>query len=119
MRDFKKYDIWNKSHNFVLEVYRFSSGFPKDEIYGLRSQLRRAASSVATNIAEGAGRQGDKQFAHFIDIAFASACESEYLMILTRDLKYLSDTQYNKLSKMLIEIKRMLATFYKRLKFDS
>lgn len=119
MRDFKKYDIWHKSHKFTMEVYKYTSSFPKDEIYGLRSQLRRAASSIPTNIVEGAGRQGDKQFARFIDIATASACESEYLLILTRELCYLSKEHFERLEKKITEIKKMLVIFHKCLKIDS
>jgi len=119
MRDYKKYDIWHKSHKFALEVYRHTSSFPKDEIYGLRSQLRRAAASIPTNIVEGAGRFGDKEFARFIDIAIASACESEYLLLLTKELKYIDQTYFQKLESMVVEIKKMLAILYKRLKIDS
>ena len=113
MRNFRNYEVWKKSHIFALEIYEFTKDFPKDEIYGLRSQLRRAAYSIPTNIAEGAGRNGDKQFARFIDIAFASASESEYLLILNRDLKNLSHERYEILSKKVIEIKKMLGTLYK------
>ena len=113
MRDFKNYDIWHKSHNFVMDVYKYTTSFPKDEIYGLRSQLRRAASSIPTNIAEGTGRQGDKQFARFVDIASASAAESEYLLILTHELKYLCNDHFEKLEKKIIEIKKMLTILYK------
>ncbi len=119
MRDFKKYDIWHKSHNFAMKVYCETKLFPKDETYGLRSQLRRAATSIPTNIVEGAGRDGDKQFARFVDIAMASACECEYLLILIQELNYISDKNYRDLEKKVVEIKKMLATLYKRLKLDS
>ena len=115
MRNFRNYEVWHKSHEFALEIFKNTKDFPKDEVYGLRSQIRRAAYSIPTNIAEGCGRNGDKQFARFIDIAFASASESEYLLILTNDLNYIPDDEYVKLIKKVFEIKKMLGTFYKRL----
>lgn len=69
MKDFRKYDIWQLSHSLTLEVYKITSDFPKEELYRLTSQLRRAASSVPTNISEGCGRQSDKEFNHFLNIA--------------------------------------------------
>jgi four helix bundle protein len=91
MRDFKKYDIWQLSHSFTLETYKITSNFPKEELYGLTSQIRRASSSVPTNISEGCGRSSDKEFNQFLNIALGSACETEYLLILSKDLQYLNN----------------------------
>ena len=91
MRDFKKYDIWILSHAFTLEIYKITSSFPKEEIYGLTSQIRRSSSSIPTNISEGCGRNSDKEFNQFLNIALGSANETEYLLILSNDLNYISE----------------------------
>ena len=78
MRDFKKYEIWQMSHDFTLEIYKITSQYPKEEIYGLISQIRRASSSIPTNINEGCGRNSDKAFNQFLNIALGSANETEY-----------------------------------------
>ncbi len=97
MRDFKKYDIWKLSHNLTLEVYTASADFPSNEIYGITSQLRRAVTSVPTNIAEGCGRDSDAEFNRFLTIALGSASETEYLLILSKDLGYLNSITFEKL----------------------
>jgi four helix bundle protein len=99
MRDFKKYDIWKLSHELTLEIYLISNTFPKEEIYGLTSQIRRSSSSIPTNISEGCGRDSDTEFNRFLTIALGSASETEYLIILANDLNYLEDNQ----AKILIE----------------
>jgi len=91
MRDFKKYDIWQLSHSLTLEIYKLTNNFPKEEIYSLTSQIRRASSSVPTNISEGCGRNSDKEFNQFLNIALGSANETEYLLILSRDLQYIDN----------------------------
>jgi four helix bundle protein len=91
MRDFKKYDIWQLSHELTLEIYKVTYLFPKDEKYGLISQIRRASSSIPTNISEGCGRNSDAEFNQFLSIALGSALETEYLLILSKDLAYLKN----------------------------
>ena len=86
MRDFKKYDIWKLSHQLTLDVYLVSKSFPKEEIYGIVSQIRRASTSIPTNISEGCGRDSDAEFNRFLTIALGSAFEVEYLLILSKDL---------------------------------
>jgi four helix bundle protein len=105
MRDFKKYDIWQLSHSLTLEVYKITSNFPKEEIYGLSSQIRRAVSSIPTNISEGCGRNSDKEFNQFLNIALGSANETEYLLILSRDLNYLNKEAFENLEKEINTIK--------------
>lgn len=90
MRDFKKYEIWQLSHSFTLEVYQLTSQFPKEELYSLTSQIRKASASIPTNISEGCGRNSDKEFNHFLNIALGSANETKYLLILSKDLEYIS-----------------------------
>ena len=90
MKDFQKLQIWQRSHQLTLEVYRVTGAFPKHELYGLVSQIRRAASSVPTNIAEGCGRDTEADFARFLQIAMGSGSELEYQFILAHDLNYLA-----------------------------
>lgn len=94
MRDFKKYDIWQLSHLFTLEIYKTTHNFPKEELYGLVNQIRRASSSIPTNISEGCGRNSDKEFNQFLNIALGSANETEYLLILSKDLNYITEEQF-------------------------
>ncbi len=91
MRDFRKYDIWQLSHEFVLDIYLISKNFPKEEQFNITSQLRRASVSIATNIAEGCGRKSDKEFNQFLNIALGSVSETEYLIILSKDLSLLDE----------------------------
>jgi four helix bundle protein len=91
MRDFKKYDIRQLSHSFTLEIYKITSSFPKEELYGLTSQIRRSSLSIPTNISEGCGRNSDKEFNQFLNVALGSASETEYLLILAKDLLYINN----------------------------
>ena|ERR1051326_1841293 len=116
MKDFRDLKVWEKSHRLVLAIYDATRGFPREELYGLTSQLRRAAVSVPTNMAEGCGRGSDSDFARFLQIAMGSACESEYLLLLSRDLQYLDEEVYLRLNERVIEIKRMLAALMQTLR---
>ncbi len=84
MQDFKKLQVWAKSHDLTLRMYELTSQFPREEIYGLTSQIRRACASIPTNIAEGCGRKSSADFARFLQIAMGSASETEYLILLAR-----------------------------------
>jgi four helix bundle protein len=108
MRDFKKYTVWQESHTFTLDVYQASKVFPKDELFGLTSQLRRASASIPTNFAEGCGSNSEKEFARYLNIALASCCEVEYLLLLTRDLKYLTTEEHQILEDKLILIRKQI-----------
>ena len=87
MRDFRKIKAWEKAHELTLAIYAATLSFPKDELYGLTSQMRRSASSIPTNIAEGCGRDSEADFARFLQIAIGSTTELEYQILLSRDLK--------------------------------
>lgn len=111
MRDFRDLKVWEKAHQLTLSVYKLSSTFPSDEKFGLTSQLRRAASSIPTNIAESCGRDGDAELKRFMQIAMGSASETEYLLVLAKDLSLLKDEAYKTISSNLTEVKKMLSSF--------
>ncbi len=100
----------------VVEIYRASSRFPKEELYGLVSQIRRCAVSIPANIAEGCGRDGDADFARFLRISMGSANELEYYLLLSRDLGFLDAQKYTPLRAGIMEIKRMLNSFIQTLR---
>ena len=116
MRDFHKLGIWQRSHQLTLDVYKVSQAFPKDELFGLTSQIRRAASSIPTNIAEGCGRASNKDYAHFLQIAIGSASEVEYELLLAHDLEYINDEAFNKLTSETIAIRKMIIKYQSELK---
>jgi four helix bundle protein len=106
MRDFKKYDIWKLSHQLTLDIYQVSNLFPKEEIFNLTSQLRRATLSIPTNISEGCGRNSDKEFNQYLNIALGSSSEVEYLILISKDLKYIKLEEFEKLNTQVNLIKR-------------
>ncbi|MBZ5543964.1 MAG: four helix bundle protein [Acidobacteriia bacterium] len=108
MQRFTELKVWQRSHRFVLEIYGLTAKFLKEERYGLVTQLRRAAASVPTNIAEGSKRQGSQDYARFLNIAEGSLAETEYLLMLGRDLGYLRRELSEPLLSELTEIARML-----------
>ena len=112
---FKNIVVWQKAHKLVLEIYKITSVFPKSEIYGLTSQIRRSAASVATNIVEGYKRRSDKDFAHFLNMADGSLEETKYHLLLACDLTYLKKENYEQLISLADEVGRMLFGFQKKL----
>ncbi len=108
MQNYKDLKVWEKAHQFTLEVYEITKLFPKEEIYSLTNQLRRAASSLPANIDEGCGKNSQAEFAHFLNISIGSANEAEYLLILSKDLKYVNEKIFDTLVKTINEIKAML-----------
>ncbi len=115
MRDFRKLKIWQRSHNLTLDVYKTTANFPKEERYGLTSQLRRACASVPTNIAEGSAMSSDREFARYVEIAAGSASETEYLLFLARDLRIIAEESYRTLASEITQLRKMLNTFKQRL----
>ena len=116
MKDFRTLKVWQKAHQFALAVYKATKTFPREELYGLTSQIRRSSMSIPTNIAEGAGRFTDKDFARFLQISMGSASEAEYQLLLARDLGFMNDEQYNTLQSQIVEVKKMLASFLRTLR---
>ncbi len=106
MRDYKKYIVWQKSHELVLDIYKTTRIFPKDELFALTSQMKRSSSSIPTNIAEGCGRNSDKDFCRFLYFSFGSANELEYQIMLSIDLKFIESENGQKLLFQIEEIKK-------------
>jgi len=119
MQDFRNLKVWEKAHALTLAIYKSSKTFPRDEMYGLTSQMRRASVSIGANIAEGTCRRGDVDFARFLQIAAGSASELEYHLLLARDLELLGTSDYQRLSDETVNVKRMLASLMKKLRADS
>jgi four helix bundle protein len=116
MQNFRNLKVWDRAHALTLDVYQSSRSFPRDEMYGLTSQMRRASASIGANIAEGSCRGGDIDFARFLQIATGSASELEYHLILARDLNLLQMPDYQRLSDKAVEVKRMLASLMQTLR---
>jgi four helix bundle protein len=116
MQNYRNIKAWQKSHELVLSLYKITTKFPKDELYGLTSQIRRAAASIPANIAEGCARGGDPEFSRFLHIAQASASELDYHLLLAKDLELIEAQEYESLSEALDHIRRMLTNFIQSLK---
>ena len=118
MRDFQHLEIWQRSHNLTLKIYSVTQVFPKEEIYGLISQMRRSASSIPTNIAEGCGRESIIELRRFLAIAAGSSSELQYQFILSKDLNYINETLFKELFDEISQIRRMIFGFSEKLKAD-
>ena len=118
MKDFRDLQVWNKAHLLVLASCRSTAGFPKQEVYGMTSQIRRCAASIAANIAEGCGKRGNGEFQRYLNIAAGSASELEYHFLLSRDLNLLDQTTYQQLHNGLVEVKRMLASLIRKVETE-
>lgn len=116
MGDFRKLAVWQKSYQLTLKVYQATGSFPKEELFGVTSQMRRAAASIPANIAEGSGRGSDAELCRFCQIALGSANELEFFTMLSRDLGYLEAQPYNSLNESILEVQRMLASLIQKLK---
>ena len=116
MKDFKELKVWHKAYALSLMVYEKSRSFPKEEIYGPTSQLRRAAVSAGANIAEGCGRRSDGEFIRFLQIARGSTAEMEHHLLLAGDLKFLPSEAHRELEKRIVEVQRMLTSLVTAIK---
>jgi four helix bundle protein len=110
MKDFRDLKVWEKAHELALACYRETNDFPKQEMFGLISQIRRSGSSIAANIAEGCDRRGNAEFHRFLQIAMGSASELEYHLLLSRDLGFLTSMRHTNIEGQVTEVKRMLAS---------
>ncbi len=118
MRPFRDLLVWQKAHALTLALYKVTRSFPRDEQYGLTAQVRRAAASVAANLAEGCGRRTPADFGRFVQIALGSASELEYHLVLAADLGFLTPDQHAQLDGCATEVKRMLTGLAKKLTAD-
>ena len=116
MRNFKTYKVWELGHQLTLDMYKSTRKFPKEEIYGLTSQIRRASYSIPANIAEGCGRESEPEFKRFLTISQGSASELEYFNILARDLEIIDHIEFEKFDKQINLVKRSLHSLIKKLK---
>jgi four helix bundle protein len=116
MQHFKDLLVWQKSHLFALDIYTYTKKFPKEELYGIISQIRRLATSVPTNIAEGAARYTDADTVKFYQIAVSSLQETEYLILLSKDFGYLSESEYKILNSKIVESKLMLLALISKIR---
>lgn len=115
VRTFRDLNVWQKAHILVLEVYKITKEFPKEERFGIVSQLRRSASSIPTNIVEGHKRKSRKEFLNFLNTADSSLEETKYHILLSKDLGYIKEKEFSELNKLCDEVGRMLYGFQKSL----
>ena len=116
MKDFRSLKVWEKAHLLTLKIYKVTEKFPREELYGLISQIRRACVSIPTNIAEGCVRSSDADFSRFLYIALGSTSELEYLILLAMDLKIIKNELHLELNSEINEIKKMLISMIQKLK---
>ncbi|MGB3618222.1 MAG: four helix bundle protein [Catalinimonas sp.] len=116
MRDLKKLTVWQEAHKVALEVYRATGSFPREEVFGITSQMRRCGVSIPTNIAEGYGRTASGDLIRFCEIAMGAAAEQEYLLLLSHERRYLDATDYQRIREALILTKKRLNVFIQKLK---
>ena len=118
MKDFRRLKVWEKAHLLILDVYKMTACFPREELYGLTSQLRRSAASMGANIAEGCGKEGNRELYRFLKIASGSASELDYNLLLAKDLNYLAEGNYEKIGKQLLEVRKMLTALLQKVGSD-
>jgi len=110
LRNYRDLQVWSKTYVLTLELYKLSRAFPKDELYGITAQVRRSATSIGANLAEGCGRRGNSELARFIKISLGSASELDYHLLICRDLEFLKPADYVRCSKELTTIRKMLTS---------
>ena len=116
MQDYKKLEVWSKAHELVKVIYAETTSFPKEELFGIVSQVRRAVVSIPTNIAEGAGKSSNADFGRYLQIAFGSANETEYLVLLSFELGYIENEKYENINFKIVEVKKMISGLLKTVK---
>lgn len=118
MKDYRQLEVWQRGHRFAFAIYAATRDFPSEERFGLTNQLRRAATSIPANLAEGCGRDSDAELKRFVDIAHGSASETEYFLLLSADLAFLSSVEQQPLADEISQLKRMLGALSRKLKAD-
>ena len=119
MRNYKDLRVWEEAHRLTLSVYKVTQMFPKEERFGLTSQIRRASASIAANLAEGCGRRSDGEMGRFVQIAMGSGAELSYHLLLARDLALITNEGYVELDARLERVMRMLSALSARVKSPS
>jgi four helix bundle protein len=114
MKDYRDLKVWERAHAVTLEIYRVTMRFPREELYGLTSRMRRCSASIGANIAEGCGKRSNAEFQRFLQIASGSASELDYHLLLARDLKLLIDTDYDRVVRELSVMRRMLTALLQK-----
>jgi len=115
VKDFHNLKVWQKAHGLTLALYQLTARFPREELYGLTTQIRRSSASIAANLAEGCGRNGDAELARFCSIALGSASELEYHLLLAKELHLVQAKDHRGLMEQTIEVKRMLCALVSKL----
>jgi four helix bundle protein len=113
MNHYRELLVWRKAVDFAVRIYKETERFPKTEVYGITSQLRRASASIAANIAEGAGRNSDKEFVHFLSISLGSIYEVETFLCIAKEIEYLAEKNYSDLLLATDELNKMLRALQK------
>ena len=118
MKDFRNLQVWEKAHRLTLAVYKASGGFPRQELFGLTSQMRRCSASIGANIAEGCGKRGNNEFQRYLQIASGSASELDYHLLLARDLGFFEETDYRRLAGDLLHLRKMLTSLLQKVQSE-
>jgi four helix bundle protein len=119
LKDFKELRVWSKAHELTMLVYKLTRAFPRDEVYGLTSQVRRSAASIGANIAEGCGRHSDGEMTRFLQIARGSASETEYHLLLAKDLGFLQEADFQVVEQAVVVVQRMLTALVQKVQPQS
>jgi four helix bundle protein len=118
MKDFRKLKVWEKAHCLTLAVYKATGRFPREELFGLTSQMRRCSASIGANIAEGCGKRGNNEFQRFLQIASGSASELDYHFLLARDLGFFEEMDYRRLAGDLLQLRKMLTSLLQKVQSE-
>jgi four helix bundle protein len=110
--------VWERAHRLTLAIYTTTLKFPREELYGLTSQIRRCAVSIGANIAEGCGKMGNNEFQRYLQIAAGSASELDYELLLAKDLNYIPVIEYSKIADELLQIRKMLSSLLVKVNLD-
>ena len=119
MRNYKDLRVWDEAHRLTLSVYKVTQTFPKEERFGLTSQIRRASASIPANLAEGCGRRSDGEMGRFVQIAMGSGAELSYHLLLARDLGFVNNEEHSELNANLERIMRMLSALSSKVRNPS
>jgi four helix bundle protein len=118
MKDFRDLKVWERAHQLTLGLYKATGVFPREELFGLTSQMRRCSASIGANIAEGCGKRGNNEFQRFLQIASGSASELDYHLLLARDLHFLPDADYRRITSELSQLRRMLTSLIQKVNHE-